>query len=147
MLKALEWNELWRDRVAGRIFFEIAIFLFPFALFGVYLLVTADAERDGRRKWPINALFLSGVALALIGMMVLIFLERANPDSQCRTATKIVDGQIVQGERYDCSGDFSELGSPRTGDPGGVARGTDDDREDAATEAPVPSDMQDGDPQ
>ncbi len=127
--------------MAGRIFLEIAIFLFPFALFGIYLLVTADAERDGRRKWPINVLFLCGLGLALLGMLILIAIDRASLDGQCRTSTEFVDGVLVEGQPYDCTGDLSELGSPRSDDPGGIAIGTDDTRETSD-----PDDGQNGDP-
>lgn len=128
--------------MAGRILFELVIFLFPFALFGIYLLVTADAERDGRRKWPINVLFLSGLALALVGLIGMIAWDRSREDRQCRTSSELVDGVLVEGEPYDCKGDFSELGSARTDDPGGIAHGIEELRE-----TPDAGDGQNGDPE
>lgn len=128
--------------MAGRLLFELVIFLFPFALFGIYLLVTADAERDGRRKWPINVLFLIGVALALIGLVVMIMIDRSSEEGQCRTSRELVDGVLVEGQPYDCKGDFSELGSARSDDPGGIAHGIEELEE--SSEA---GDGQNGDPE
>ena len=44
--------------MAGRIVFELFIFSIPFLVFGLYLLATTNAEQEGKRKWPVNILFL-----------------------------------------------------------------------------------------
>ena len=58
--------------MAGRIVFELFIFSIPFIVFGLYLLATSNAEQEGKRKWPINILFLCGIGLATVAWFVLI---------------------------------------------------------------------------
>ncbi|MGH1421114.1 MAG: DUF6111 family protein [Hyphomonas sp.] len=128
--------------MAGRIFLEIAIFLLPFGLFGIYLLVTADAERDGRRKWPINVLFLCGLGLAVLGMFVLVWLDRLGAEGKCWTKTQLIDGVLVEGQPFDCENDLSQLGKPLSDDPGGSVN-----RRDDMNDASEPGDGQNGDPQ
>ncbi len=106
--------------MAGRILFELLIFATPFMVFGLYLLATATAEQEGRRKWPINLLFIIGLALAVAAYFVLAFLEDRSSD-MCRKPTTYVDGKLVPGELYPCEHDLQNAGRPLSDDPGGAA--------------------------
>ncbi len=108
--------------MAGRILFEIFFFSIPFVVFGLYLAATADAEQEGRRKWPINILFLCGIALATLAWVGLILMNDGDPDV-CRRPSQFVDGKIVPGEEYPCEHDLSRQGKPGSDDPGGSAEG------------------------
>ena len=50
--------------MAGRLLLELVIFSLPFLVFGLFLLATQSAEEAGKRKWPIQLLFLIGIGLA-----------------------------------------------------------------------------------
>lgn len=117
--------------MAGRILFELLVFAIPFLVFGLYLLATATAEQEGRRKWPINLLFIIGLALATVAYFILAFLEDRSSD-MCRTPTRYVDGKLVPGELYPCEHDLQNAGRPLSDDPGGSVE--------PVTEEPVPSD-------
>lgn len=106
-----------------RLIIEVLIFLLPFAVFALYLAVTADAEREGRRKWPINALFLIGLALAAIGWFAFMFFDRPPTAHTCYTPSRIVNGEVIEGEPYDCDIDRTKLGEPLSKDPGGRVEG------------------------
>lgn len=106
-----------------RLFIELLIFLLPFAVFALYLVVTADAERDGRRKWPINMLFLIGLGLAAIGWFAFMVFDRPPTAHTCYTPSRIVNGEVIPGEPYDCDIDRTKLGEPLSKDPGGRAEG------------------------
>lgn len=107
--------------MAGRIAFEILIFLIPFMLFGLYVLVTTNADPNTKRKWPINMLFLSGLALAALGFIGMIVWEKINADpALCKAPNRYVDGQIVEGETFPCEHNNADAGRPKSNDPGGA---------------------------
>jgi len=104
--------------LAGRILFELFFFSIPFVVFGLYLLATATAEQEGRRKWPINMLFLIGLGFAVAGFFLMTFLEKREPE-MCQKPTRYVDGKLVPGEVYPCAHDLKDIGRPGSKDPGG----------------------------
>lgn len=104
--------------MAGRILFELFFFSIPFVVFGLYLLATATAEQEGRRKWPINILFLIGLGFAVAGFFLMTFLERREPE-MCQKPTRYVDGKLVPGEVYPCEHDLKDIGRAGSKDPGG----------------------------
>ena len=104
--------------MAGRILFELFFFSIPFVVFGLYLLATATAEQEGRRKWPINVLFLIGLGLAVVGFFLMAFLDKREPE-MCQKPTRYVDGKLVPGEFYPCPHDLKDIGRPGSADPGG----------------------------
>ncbi len=103
--------------MAGRLLLELVLFLTPWVLFALYVALTRDAIQDGRRRWPINALFLSGLALALIGWFVMIALDRGDA-VECRESSRMVNGEIVQGAVIPCEHNLENAGTPRSDDPG-----------------------------
>ena len=105
--------------MAGRIAFEIFIFSIPFLLFGLYVLATTNADQENRRKWPINILFLSGLALATIAWLVLILLEDKS-GTVCKEPNRYVNGQIVEGKEFPCEHNNADAGRPKSNDPGGA---------------------------
>jgi hypothetical protein len=111
--------------MAGRILFEVFLFATPWVLFAIYVAMTRDAVEDGRRRWPINALFLSGLALALIGWFAMIALDRGEAEA-CRESSRMVNGEIVQGAVIPCDHDLSRAGTPRSDDPGASGEGSPD---------------------
>jgi hypothetical protein len=104
--------------LAGRILFELFFFSIPFLVFGLYLLATATAEQEGRRKWPINVLFLAGLGFAVVAFFVMAFFDKRTPEL-CQKPTRYVDGKLVPGEVYPCPHDLKDAGRPGSDDPGG----------------------------
>lgn len=104
--------------MAARILFELFFFSIPFMVFGLYLLATASAEQEGRRKWPINILFLVGLGFAVAGFFLMTFLEKREPEL-CQKPTRYVDGKLVPGEFYPCQHDLRDAGRAGSDDPGG----------------------------
>jgi hypothetical protein len=108
--------------LAGRLAFEVFIFSIPFILFGLYVLATASAEAEGKRKWPIQILFLSGMALATITWFVLIALEKKERDV-CHEPARFENGIIVPARDYPCEQNVRDVGVPLKKDPGVVPQG------------------------
>lgn len=108
--------------MAPRILFQLVLFLLPFILFGVYRLAITEAEQEGRKPWPIRVLFGVGLALAVGSWIVFIILDRGGRE-ECYRPTQMVDGVLVPGERYPCEKALTDIGIPKTEDPGGQAEG------------------------
>ena len=108
--------------MAPRILFQLVLFLLPFILFGVYRLAITEAEQEGRKPWPIRVLFGVGLALAVGSWIVFIILDRGGRE-ECYRPTQMVDGVLVPGERYACEKALTDIGIPKTEDPGGQAEG------------------------
>ena len=108
--------------MATRLLFQLFFFLLPFLAFGVYRVAIAEAELDGRKPWPIRWLFGIGAALAVVSWLVFIFIDRGG-EEYCYTPSRLVDGEIVGGERYPCDRDLSGIGLPASRDPGGQPDG------------------------
>jgi hypothetical protein len=113
--------------VATRILFQLVFFLLPFLAFGLYRLALAEAAQEGRKPWPIKGLFGLGLVLAVGSWLAFILIDRTD-GGYCYTPSQLVDGQIIPGERYPCERDLSQIGQPRSSDPGGrpVGVGLDD---------------------
>ncbi len=105
-----------------RIFFQLTLFLLPFVLFGLYRLAIVEAVQEGRKPWPIRVLFGTGLGLFLISWIVLLFLDRGGRE-ECYRPSQIIDGVLVEGEKYACKKDLQNVGVPRSEDPGGRAEG------------------------
>ena len=101
--------------MAGRLLFELFVFSIPFAVFGLYLLVTASAEQEGRRKWPIQSLFLTGIGLAVVAWFALIFLEPKDRGI-CHEPARFEDGVLIPARDYPCQHDVTQIGVPRERD-------------------------------
>ncbi|KCZ53058.1 DUF6111 family protein [Hyphomonas pacifica] len=97
--------------MAGRIIFELFIFSIPFIVFGLYLLATSSAEQEGRRKWPINMLFLIGIGLATITWFVLILMEPKQRDI-CHEPARFENGKITPARDYPCDPHVENVGLP-----------------------------------
>ena len=110
--------------MAGRLAFEVFIFSIPFILFGLYVLATASAEEEGKRKWPIQILFLSGMALATVTWFVLIALEKKERDV-CHEPARYENGVIIPARDYPCEQNVRDVGVPLKKDPGVVPEGAD----------------------
>lgn len=108
--------------MATRILFQLFFFLLPFLAFGVYRVAVAEAELEGRKPWPIRWLFGIGAVLAVGSWLLFIFLDRGE-GNYCYTPTRIVDGELVEGQRYACDRDLSHIGEPKSEDPGSSASG------------------------
>jgi hypothetical protein len=103
--------------MAARILIELLLFSTPFMLFGLYLLLRKDAVEDGRKLWPLNSLFLAGLALAALGWIAMIMLDRGEK-TECRLPSRMENGQIVRGDIVPCEHDNAHAGEPLTDDPG-----------------------------
>ena len=121
--------------MAGRLLFEFVVFSIPFVVFGLYLLATASAEQEGRRKWPINTLFLIGIGLATIVWFILILMEDKQRDI-CHEPARFENGVLIPARDYPCEHDVTNVGMPRERDSLREAHGADD----APAEADDPSD-------
>jgi hypothetical protein len=110
--------------LAGRLVFELFIFSIPFLVFGLYVLVTTNAEVEGRRKWPIQILFLMGLVLATAVWFILILLEKKERDV-CHEPARFENGEIIPARDYQCEQNVRDVGVPLNRDPGVVPQGAD----------------------
>ncbi len=98
--------------MAGRLLFEVFIFSLPFLVFGLYLLATRSAVDAGQRKWPIQMLFLIGIALATIAWFVMIALEPRSR-GMCIEPARVENGQVIPARSYPCEHRPQDVGIPR----------------------------------
>lgn len=98
--------------MAGRLLFEIFVFSLPFLVFGIYLLATRSAQDAGRRRWPVQALFLTGLALAVSVWFVLIALEPRQSD-MCIEPARYENGELIEARAYPCERRPEDVGVPR----------------------------------
>ncbi|MEM0985855.1 MAG: hypothetical protein AAGJ32_06380 [Pseudomonadota bacterium] len=110
--------------MAYRVALQVAVFLLPFIMYGVYRLVLADAEADGRKIWPINTLFGTGAALT-IGLWVALAVQEPKERSLCNEPAQVVDGVLIPGRQVPCPDgrETINVGAPMTNEPGAPARG------------------------
>jgi hypothetical protein len=80
----------------------MVLFFLPFIMFGIYRIALAEAEQEGRKPWPIRALFGSGLVLAIGSWLVLIILDRVSGEP-CYQPTQIVDGEIIPAQKIPCA--------------------------------------------
>ncbi|MEO0467111.1 MAG: hypothetical protein AAF216_11265 [Pseudomonadota bacterium] len=103
---------------------QLILFLLPFLGYAIYRLLLSDAEADGRKTWPINALFGAGVVLALTGWTVKA-LTGPGDSELCYDPPRIVDGEVIPARSYPCDRDLSSVGI-QTGNPPEGAEGVSD---------------------
>jgi hypothetical protein len=101
--------------VAGRLLLELVIFSLPFLVFGLFLLATQSAEEAGKRKWPIQLLFLIGIALATIAWFVMIALEPRDRGT-CIEPERVENGVVIPARTYPCEHNPADVGVPRPRD-------------------------------
>lgn len=103
---------------------EIALLISPFIVYGLYRYLVTEVESEGRKAWPIHVLF--GIGGALAGAFWLFFIlsedrERNvcfEPDS-FDTVTR----ELVKGRKVPCESGITQIGVPRSENPGGEATG------------------------
>ncbi len=98
--------------MAIRILFEIGLFLLPFAVFGVYRMLTVGAEAEGRKTWPITSLFAVGAALAA-GVWIYIVVREDSDTAVCREPARFEDGVLIPAREYPCDPRIEDVGVPR----------------------------------
>lgn len=95
------------------VLFELAMLLTPFVLFGIYRIAVKDAEVEGRKAWPLTALFGAGIGLAVVAWAFLLIREDRNPDLCVGKSTlDPVTGKIIPGEEYECGLPLDQIGVP-----------------------------------
>ncbi len=109
-----------------RLLGELFLLVLPFIAFGLYRLAVRDAEIEGKKAWPITALFLTGIVLAVGFWLFLILREDRSLTCNEPAYTDPATGEIVPARSYECDVEFKDLGVPQNEDPGGRAPSTDD---------------------
>ena len=111
--------------MARQIVISLVLFTLPFILYGIYRLLVTDAEVDGRKTWPINLLFGSGVVLAIAGygVMLSIALTTERERDVCYEPARFEDGVLIPAKTVPCEKDLTGVGMPAREDPGGKAQG------------------------
>ncbi|PKP83025.1 MAG: hypothetical protein CVT79_02980 [Alphaproteobacteria bacterium HGW-Alphaproteobacteria-18] len=98
--------------MAGRLLFEVFVFSLPFLVFGIYVLATRSAEDAGKRKWPIQMLFIIGLVLATLAWFALILLEPRDRD-MCVEPARYENGQLIPARKYPCERHTEDVGLQR----------------------------------
>ena len=98
--------------MTGRLLLQALVFLLPFIVFGLYLLATRSAEEAGKRKWPIQVLFIIGLALTTILWFALILLEPRDRDV-CVQPARYENGVLIPQQTYPCERDPQNVGLQR----------------------------------
>ncbi|MEO1475828.1 MAG: DUF6111 family protein [Pseudomonadota bacterium] len=93
---------------------ELAIFLSPFAAYGLYHAALRDAAAEGRKAWPITALFATGLGLAVLAWLFLILREDRDRNI-CREAPSFDSEtrELIPGREYECDADIESIGEGR----------------------------------
>lgn len=109
------------------VLFELAMLIIPFALFGLYRLAVHDAEIEGRKAWPLTALFAAGIVLAILAWLVLLAREDRDPNlCDGKAQFDPTTGEIVQGTDYECDLKPAQIGAPQSEASDGSSPPTDD---------------------
>ncbi|ABI76619.1 hypothetical protein HNE_0345 [Hyphomonas neptunium ATCC 15444] len=98
--------------MAGRLLFEAFVFSLPFLVFGIYLLATRSAEDAGKRRWPIQMLFIIGLVLATLAWFLLILLE-PRERNMCVEPARYENGQLIPARKYPCERHPEDVGIQR----------------------------------
>ena len=98
--------------MAGRLLFEAFVFSLPFLVFGIYTLATRSAEEAGKRKWPIQMLFIIGLGLATAAWFLLILLE-PRERNMCVEPARYENGQLIPARKYPCERHPEDVGVQR----------------------------------
>lgn len=102
-----------------RVLLELFLVLLPFAAFGAYRIAAADAAVEGRKEWPMTALFVTGVGLAVLAWLFLILREDRSENCNQPAYRDAETGELVPARSYECDVSLDEVGVPRSDDPGG----------------------------
>ncbi|MFN7055423.1 hypothetical protein [Hyphomonas sp.] len=95
----------------GRIILQALIIALPFVVFGLYLYATRSAEEAGRRKWPIQLLFVIGLALTTIVWFAAILMEPRERDV-CTEPARFESGVLIPARTYPCERKPEDVGVP-----------------------------------
>lgn len=110
--------------MAPRILTQLVLFLLPFILFGLYRVAVTEAKMEGRKPWPIRALFAAGAVLAVGSWFIFIILDRGGREDCYRPSYRDAQtGEFIPGETYACEKAYDTIGVPKSSDPGGTAAG------------------------
>lgn len=104
---------------------QLVLFLLPFVAYAIYRLLVTDAQSEGRKTWPINALFAIGAVLALSGWTYLA-LNNGDSRGSCVEPARVEDGVIIPAKTVPCERDLRGVGRPNTDSPGRAAQGVSD---------------------
>ena len=107
--------------MGSRVLFQLLILLAPFAIYGLYRIALAEAAAEGKKPWPVQRLFLIGFVLTSLAFFASYFFN----ERVCREESRMVDGQIVQGDIIPCERNVDRIGIPANDDPG--ARDTEEE--------------------
>ena len=110
---------------------QLILFLLPFLAYAIYRLLLTDAEEDGRKTWPINALFGAGAVLAVTGWVAMALNSPSNPEL-CYEPPRTENGVVIPARSYPCERDLSTVGI-QAGSPPEGAEGVSDPESPALT--------------
>ena len=96
----------------SRIFFDLLLFLLPFALYAAYLRLRKHDEEAPSRQHPWTALFISGLVLVAASFVFWGLLENANQRG-VYIPPHLEDGRLVPGRVVP----ETEPGSRKAGGP------------------------------
>lgn len=122
-----------------RILIQLFFFALPFVAYGLYRLLIADAEADGRKAWPVNALFGAGAVLTIIVWFFFVFSEDKERGI-CQVPARFEGGVLVPAQQVPCDQDVTGLGVPLSDDPGGEASGAVPDSSDESDDIAADTD-------
>lgn len=111
--------------MARYVFIQALFFIMPFVLFAFWRLATKDV-RGTKKAWPINMLFVAGIALGIVGWIVIISLTPKPEREVCTIPAQMVDGELVPAREVPCD-DIRVVDREASGQ--GSARGFTDDGE------------------
>lgn len=103
--------------MARTIVIQLILFLLPFLGYAFYRMLLSDAQAEGRKTWPISALFGAGAVLAISGFVFLALNEERMPD-MCHQPARYENGELIPARSVPCERDMTKVGAPardRTG--------------------------------
>jgi hypothetical protein len=80
----------------SRIFFDLLLFLLPFALYAAYLRLRQHDEEAGSKQHPWTALFISGLLLVVASFVFWGLFENANQRG-VYLPPHLEDGRLIPG--------------------------------------------------
>lgn len=97
--------------MARTIVIQLILFLLPFLGYAFYRMLLSDAQAEGRKTWPISALFGAGAALAIAGFVILALNEERSPN-MCYEPARMEDGELIPARSFPCERDLTTVGAP-----------------------------------
>ena len=79
-----------------RVFFDLLLFLLPFALYAAYLRLRQHDEEEPTKQHPWTALFVSGLALVAVSFVFWGLVEDANQRG-VYVPPHLEDGRLIPG--------------------------------------------------